>query len=93
MDYAYRSTVYWFTLDRVNPFNRHIRSRPDHNLRARIALDDIQVGNALLGLSVWGDNLTDQRNIDFGIDFGDLGYASGSFKKPRTFGVDARIRY
>ncbi len=92
-DYSYRSTVYWFTLDRLNPFNRDIRSRPDHNLRARIAIDDIAIGNAKLGLGFWGDNLTDQRNIDFGIDFGDLGYASGSFKKPRTFGVDARIRY
>lgn len=92
-DYSYRSTVYWFTLDRVSQFNRDIRSRPDHNLRARIALDDIAIGRAKLGLGVWGDNLTDQRNIDFGIDFGSLGYASASFKKPRTFGVDARITY
>ena len=34
-----------------------------------------------------------QRNIDFGIDFGSLGYASASFKKSRSFGVDARITY
>lgn len=93
VDYSYRSTVYWFALDRVNPFNRDIRSRPDHNLRARIALDDIPVGNARLGLGVWGDNLTDQSNIDFGIDFGALGYASAAFKKSRTFGVDARIKF
>ena len=72
-DYSYRSTVYWFTLDRVSQFNRDIRSRPDHNLRARIALDDIAIGRAKLGLGVWGDNLTDQRNIDIGIDFGSLG--------------------
>ena len=88
-----RCPLYWFTLDRVSQFNRDIRSRPDHNLRARIALDDIAIGRAKLGLGVWGDNLTDQRNIDFGIDFGSLGYASASFKKPRTFGVDARITY
>jgi iron complex outermembrane receptor protein len=92
-DYSYRSTVYWFTLDRLNVFNRDIRSRPDHNLRARIALDDVAVGKARLGIGVWGDNLTDQRNIDFGIDFGSLGYASASFKKPRSFGVDARVVY
>lgn len=93
VDYSYRSTVYWFPLDRINAFNRDIRSRPDHNLRARIALDDIPVGNGRLGLGVWGDNLTNQSNIDFGIDFGSLGYASASFKKSRTFGVDARIKY
>lgn len=92
-DYSYRSTVYWFTLDRLNTFNRDIRSRPDHNLRARIALDDIALGTARLGLGLWGDNLTDQRNIDFGIDFGSLGYGSASFKKSRTVGLDARITY
>ncbi|MBS0477457.1 MAG: TonB-dependent receptor, partial [Proteobacteria bacterium] len=92
-DYSYRGTVYWFTLERGSQCNGEILSRRDHNLRARIALDDIAIGRAKLGLGVWGDNLTDQRNIDFGIDFGSLGYASASFKKPRTFGVDARITY
>lgn len=92
-DYAYHSTIYWFTLDRLNPFNRDIRSRPDHDLRARIALANIAVGGGKLDLGFWGDNLTNQRNIDFGIDFGSLGYGSASFKKSRTFGVDAKVRY
>ena len=51
------------------------------------------VGSGTLDIGVWGDNLTNDRNIDFGIDFGDLGYASASFKKKRTFGVDARFTY
>lgn len=92
-DYSYRSTIYWFTLDRLNPFNRDIRSRPDHNLRARISLSDIQIGNGKLDIGLWGDNLTNDSNIDFGIDFGSLGYASASFKKKRTFGLDAKVIY
>ncbi|GLV26859.1 TonB-dependent receptor [Sphingobium sp. TomTYG45] len=92
-DYAYRSTVYWFTIDRLNLFNRDIRSRPDHNLRARISLADISAGAGKLDVGLWGDNLTNQRNIDFGIDFGSLGYGSASFKKKRTFGVDAKFTY
>jgi len=92
-DYSYRSTVYWFTIDRLNLFNRDIRSRPDHNLRARISLADITAGSGKLDIGFWGDNLTDQRNIDFGIDFGSLGYGSASFKKSRTFGVDAKFTY
>ncbi|SLJ99188.1 TonB-dependent receptor [Novosphingobium mathurense] len=92
-DYSYRSTEYWFPLDRLNPFNRDIRSRPDHNLRARIALNDIEVGSGKLDLGVWGDNLTNDHNIDFGIDFGSLGYGSASFKKKRTFGVDAKFTF
>ncbi|WP_050805424.1 TonB-dependent receptor [Sphingomonas sp. KC8] len=92
-DYAYRSTIYWFTLDRINKFNRELRSRPDHNLRARIGLAGIEVGGGALDLSLWGDNLTNDRNIDFGIDFGDLGFGSASFKKPRTLGIDAKLTY
>lgn len=92
-DYSYRSTIYWFTLDRLNIFNRDIRSRPDHNLRARIAVNDIPLGSGKLDIGIWGDNLTNDHNIDFGIDFGDLGYASASFKKKRTVGVDARFAF
>lgn len=77
----------------MNLFNRDIRSRPDHNLRARISLADIAAGGGKLDVGVWGDNLTNQRNIDFGIDFGSLGYGSASFKKKRTFGVDAKFTY
>lgn len=93
LDYAYRSTIYWFAIDRTTPFNREIRSRPDHNVRARIGLSDIKLGGGSLELAVWGDNLTNQENIDFGIDFGELGFAGASFKKPRSFGVDVRIKY
>ncbi|WP_255326454.1 TonB-dependent receptor [Sphingobium sp. EM0848] len=93
VDYAYRSTVYFHNLDRVNPFNVETRSRPDHNLRARLALSDITLGSGKLELGVWGDNLTNQKNLDFAIDFGSLGFAAGSYKKPRTFGVDAKISF
>ncbi|MGW8204725.1 TonB-dependent receptor [Sphingomonas sp. VDB2] len=93
VDYAYRSTVYFHNLDRVNPYNVETRSRPDHNLRARLSLGDIAMGSGTLELGVWGDNLTNQKNLDFAIDFGSLGFAAGSFKKPRTFGVDAKVSF
>lgn len=93
VDYAYRSTVYWNALDRTTPFNRAIRSRPDHNLYARIGLSEIELSHGKLELSVWGDNLTNQENIDFGIDFGELGFAGASFKKPRSFGLDIKVTY
>ncbi|HEY4545118.1 MAG TPA: TonB-dependent receptor [Pedomonas sp.] len=93
IDYAYRSTVYWFAIDRTTPFNRDIRSRPDHNLFARIALSEIDLGHGRLEVAAWGDNLTNQKNIDFGIDFGELGFAGASYKKPRSFGLDVKITY
>ena len=56
-------------------------------------LSGIAVGGSKLDFGVWGDNLTNDKNIDFSIDFGDLGFGSSSFKKPRTFGVDAKLTY
>lgn len=94
LDYSYRSTVYYFALDRVNPFNREVRSRPDHNLRARVALSEISLGDhAALEVSAFGNNLTNQENIDFGIDFGALGFGGASFKRPRTFGIELKANY
>lgn len=94
LDYSYRSRVYYFALDRVNPFNREVSSSPDHNLRARVALSDIVLNPRLkMELSAFGNNLTDQENIDFGIDFGGLGYGAASFKRRRTFGVELKLEY
>jgi len=92
-DLAYRSRVYFFALDRANPFNRNVSSRPDYNLKARVSLADIDVGGGKLEVGLWGDNLTNQKNLDFGIDFGGLGYGAGSYKKPRTYGVDAKVMF
>ncbi len=92
-DLSYRSRVYFFALDRVNPFNREVSSRPDYNLRARASLSEIAVGGGMLDVGIYGDNLTNQKNLDFGIDFGGLGFGAGSYKRPRTYGVDAKISF
>lgn len=92
-DLSYRSRIYFFALDRVNPFNREVSSRPDYDLSARISLSDIEVGNAKIDVGLWGANLTNQRNLDFGIDFGGLGFGAGSYKKPRTVGGDVKVSF
>ena len=92
-DLSYRSRIYFFALDRVNPFNREVSSRPDYDLSARISLSDIEVGNAKIDVGLWGANLTNQRNLDFGIDFGGLGFGAGSYKKPRTVGGDVKLSF
>ncbi|WP_380877981.1 TonB-dependent receptor [Sphingomonas sp. DBB INV C78] len=93
VDYAYRSTIYFFALDRVNPFNRDIRSRPDHNLKARLSFGDIEFGGTTAEFSLWGDNLTNDKNIDFSVDFGGLGFGAGSYKRPRSYGADAKFSF
>ena len=92
-DYSYRSSIYFFAVDRSTPFNQEIHSRPDHNLKARLSLSDVNVGGGTMEFGVWGDNLTNDKNIDFGIDWGSLGFGTASFKRPRTYGIDAKISF
>jgi iron complex outermembrane recepter protein len=92
-DYSYRGEMYFFSLDRVNPFNEDIKSDPDHNLKARLSLSEIAFHGGELEVGVWGDNLTDQENIAFAIDWGSLGFGTASFKRPRSAGIDVKLTF
>ncbi|OCC22455.1 TonB-dependent receptor [Croceicoccus estronivorus] len=93
VDYSYRTSMYVNALDLTTPFNENIKSPPDNNLRARLSIEDIQLGGSTLEIGVWGDNLTNEKILVYGIDFGSLGFAGATFKKPRTYGVDAKISF
>ncbi|HEY4544818.1 MAG TPA: TonB-dependent receptor [Pedomonas sp.] len=93
VDYSYRSTQYYYPLDFTTPFNEQVRSRPDYNLKARLSLEEIAVGGSTMEIGIWGDNLTNDENISYSIDFGSLGFAGSTFKKPRTYGIDAKISF
>lgn len=92
-DYSYRSEIYFNTLDITTPFNEELRSRADRNLKARVSLEEIAFQGGKLQVGVWGDNLTDNQNIAYGIDFGALGFAGATFKKPLTAGLDVKFSY
>ena len=93
VDYSYRSTIYYEVLDRLSPFNSYIRSHPDSEVRARIDLSNVQAGTGRLEFGIWGNNLTNQRNVSYGVDFGSLGFATATFEQPRTYGVDVKFNY
>jgi iron complex outermembrane receptor protein len=65
-------------------------------LNLRLALQDIPfTGTALGEISIWSRNVTNEakvaNNIDFGPSFGNL--TVGYFTEPRTYGVEARVRW
>ena len=93
VDYAYRSSLYFNVLDATTPFNQNIKSPADDNLKARFALEDIKVAGGLMEIGVWGDNLTNEKTLIYGIDFGSIGFAGATFKKPRSYGIDAKISF
>jgi iron complex outermembrane receptor protein len=93
LDYSHRTPIYFNALNITAPFNEAIKSPSDDNLKARISLEHIPLGAHLLEIGLWGDNLTDQENLLYGVDFGTLGFAAATFKKPRTVGIDAKFDF
>lgn len=58
------------------------------NLNMRLSFDEIKLGGSATGrLSVWGRNLTNNRNAQYTFSLGATTLAS-TFERPRTFGVD-----
>lgn len=81
-----------------NPINYQFDSPGSRTLvNGRISLNDISLGccsdKSRLRVSLWGKNLTDEEYINFGIDFGSLGWAGAVYGEPRTYGLDLVYTY
>ncbi len=63
-------------------------------INARLALNDVSIGNApRFDVSLWAKNLFDEAYVIQGIDFGALGFAEQTYGAPRTFGLDVSVKY
>ncbi|WP_170150226.1 TonB-dependent receptor [Parahaliea mediterranea] len=76
-------------------FNNQYDSTDAHTLvNARLSLSDVPVNrDGVLRFSLWGKNLTDEEYRQWGIDFGSLGYAGGTYNRPTTYGIDVTYRF
>jgi len=92
-DVSHRTKFYVNALNITAPFNDLLVSPNSTTVKARLSFEDIAVGGAKLDLGVWGDNLTNQKHLSYGIDFGSLDFAGATFDRPVSYGVDARIRF
>ena len=94
INYSYRSEIYFHPLDRVNIFNSEVAAPGQGNLSARLILSEIPLGSSSrMEVSVWGDNLADNDELNYGIDFGGLGFGGASFAQPRSYGIDVKVTY
>jgi iron complex outermembrane receptor protein len=73
-----------------------LAGQPHAGQRA-LSLNDIRLGccddSSKLRVSLWGKNLTDEEYINWGIDFGALGWAGAVYGEPRTYGLDVVYSY
>lgn len=68
-----------------------ITSRSQWMVRARASIVDMPFGNSKARFSLWGENLLNQRRVAQAADIS--GVLTGSFNRPRTYGVEASIAF
>jgi len=94
ISYAYRSHVYFYPNDLVNPFQKDVDSPATNNVDARIALSDVPVADHLKGeIAVVGENLLNEDQVVYGIDFGGLGFGGKFYSEPRRVMVEFKLTY
>jgi iron complex outermembrane receptor protein len=75
-----------------SPFKGSIAAKSYGLLSARIALSEIPLsGNARAQLALFGENLTNEKYVNQGIDFGFMGTIV--FGDRRTFGIEGKIEF
>ena len=60
---------------------------------ARVSLENIQVGDAMMRVTLFGDNLTDDDYPVYAINFGALGLITEQYGAPRTWGLELSYDY
>lgn len=93
VSYTYEDGKYSFTSLIASPYNEALKGDNRNIVDAQLAIDRIPVGGAEAILRVWVKNLTNQHNLVRGIDFGQLGYGSGFYADPRTYGLTIGAKF
>jgi iron complex outermembrane receptor protein len=70
-----------------------IKSQDGLVFNGRIGFTDIDLaGTATLSLSLWGRNLLNTEYL-YSRNISSTNGVNGSFNEPRTFGLEAKVRY
>jgi iron complex outermembrane receptor protein len=94
LSYAYRSHVYFYPNDAVNPFQRDVDSPATNNVDARLAVTDIGLGGRARGeLALIGENLLNEDQVVYGIDFSALGTGGKFYSEPRRISVEFKVSF
>jgi iron complex outermembrane receptor protein len=93
LDYAYKSSIQWGTLQLIRTPNKNaIESKSYGVLNGRISLAEIPLSGSARGrISAFGENLTNKKYVVQGIDFGFAGTVV--FSQRRTVGVEGAVEF
>lgn len=58
-----------------------------------LSLSNIETRVGEFRLTLWGRNLTNKKVREWGVDFGQLGYAANTYKEMRSYGLDINYQF
>lgn len=92
VDANYESKTYLTELYVYGPYNDNLIVGPQWNLNGRVAIADIGVpGASKMTIALWGKNLTNNKSADMATGLGFMGAVH--YREPRTYGIDASIKF
>ena len=91
--WSYVSSQVMFANPLTAPFQDSTSAGSRSLFDAQVKLDRIALGGGEMSVMVWGKNLSNEKYVSRGIDFGQLGFGSAIFGEPRTYGVTAEIEF
>ena len=68
--------------------HQHDYGKGSSRVNASLSLRDVPLLSGAFRFTLWGKNLNNADPIEWGIDFGDLGFAGGTYARPRSYGLD-----
>lgn len=94
LGYTYTSSQTFFPNPLTAPFQEETSAGSRNLLNGQLRFSEISLGNGPeFSVTLWGKNLTNQKNVSRGIDFGQLGYGSVIFGPPATYGLDLEFSF
>ncbi|WP_239025892.1 TonB-dependent receptor [Sphingomonas paeninsulae] len=94
LSYSYRSHVYFYPNDAVNPYQHLVDSSATNTVDARLALTDLTLGGRTKAeIAINGENLLNENQVLYGIDFGSLGFGGKFYAEPRRVSVEVKVTY
>jgi iron complex outermembrane receptor protein len=94
VSYSYRSHVYFYPNDAVNPYQHQVDSAATNTVDARLALTNLTLGGRTKAeIAINGENLLNENQVLYGIDFGALGFGGKFYSEPRRVSVEVKVTY
>lgn len=90
---SFNANVFWQSRSLIGDINEPNVSVPEWT-EVGMRLDWDNVMQTPISISAWGSNLTDNRHVVYAFPFQFvLGFTSGIYNEPRTYGLTARYEW